>query len=190
MIDPYVDPATGVLRNLLGLTERDLLASAEADITDALVIRLRLRCLPGGYDLAHLQAFHRKIFGDIYPWAGEIRTVDIAKGTSFCPVRNIAAYADEVFSRLKGEGYLWGLPHGTFVDRLAEYYGDVNALHPFREGNGRTQRAFFGQLTRDAGYRIAWEHLEREANIEASVASFRGDNGPLRKLLDALVEGR
>lgn len=64
----------------------------------------------------------------------------------------------------------------------------MNAAHPFREGNGRTQRAFFGQLARDAGHRVAWERLDPVRNVEASIASHNGDDEPLRKLLDELVE--
>lgn len=190
MTDPYLDPASGVLKNLLGISDPHRLAAAEGDISGAHVIVLRDQAVAGDYDLAHLRAFHRRIFGEIYAWAGEIRAVEIAKGTSFCPVRNLDGYAAEVFGRLRGAAYLSGLNRGTFVDGLTDFFGDVNALHPFREGNGRTQRAFFGQLARDAGFRIAWEHLDRQRNIDASVASFAGDDGPLRTLLDGLVVGR
>lgn len=73
------------------------------------------------------------------------------------------------------------------MERLAYYFGEVNALHPFREGNGRAQRAFWGQLARDAGHPIRWEHLERRRNIDASVAIMRGDEEPMRRMLDDLV---
>jgi cell filamentation protein len=73
------------------------------------------------------------------------------------------------------------------VDRLTHYYAEVNAIHPFREGNGRAQRAFFGQLSRDAGWPVNWRGLDRDENITASVASLRGDNTALHALLDALV---
>jgi cell filamentation protein len=75
----------------------------------------------------------------------------------------------------------------AFIRRLAYYLGEVNALHPFREGNGRAQRAFFEQLARDAGFTLSWQHLDAARNVEASAAIMRGDAEPMRKLLDVLV---
>lgn len=74
-----------------------------------------------------------------------------------------------------------------FVGRLTHYFSEVNAIHPFREGNGRTQRAFFRQLSREAGWRLDWSNLDPKNDEDASVASLRGDNRPLHELLDALV---
>lgn len=71
--------------------------------------------------------------------------------------------------------------------RPGRFLADINALHPFREGNGRAQRAFFGQLARDAGFPLAWQHLDPVRNVEASAAIMRGDPEPMRKMLDALV---
>ncbi|MGW5969460.1 Fic/DOC family protein [Streptomyces sp. NPDC055186] len=186
MSDPYAMP-NGVLRNKLGITDPQLLAAAEADITRARLIMLTERPLPGAYDLGHLQAFHAAIFGDIYPWAGELRTVNIAKRTPFCPVRNLVPYAGEVFGRLVSSGHLRALPRQEFVTRLAELYGDLNVLHPFREGNGRAQRAFLAQLSTDAGYDLNWSGMDAQRNEDASVKSFLGDNSLLEQLLDELV---
>ncbi len=77
-----------------------------------------------------------------------------------------------------------------FIDRLTYYLGKVNAVHPFREGNGRTQRAFFEQLAQDAGFTLDWQHLEAARNIEASAAIMHGDPEPMRKMLDTLVTDR
>jgi len=82
--DPYLDPASGVLRNLLGITDAAELGRAEAALSASRLIDLERRRLAGRYDLAHLQAFHRYILGDVYAWAGQLRTVSIAKGTLFC----------------------------------------------------------------------------------------------------------
>ncbi|NUU20894.1 MAG: cell filamentation protein Fic [Streptomycetaceae bacterium] len=187
MNDPYVDPETGLLRNRLGIRDSLLLSRAEADLSHLGLTELDRRPLPGGYDLAHLRAFHRAIFGDLYPWAGELRTVEIAKSHAFCPARNIVSYGRDVFRRLARNGRLRGLEPDAFVRELADLLGDINALHPFRDGNGRAQRAFVAQLARDAGYRIQWAGLDAEANVAASVAAHHGDNGPLRDLLAPLV---
>lgn len=185
--DPYLDAASGVLRNRLGITDPEQLGRAEAGLSAAALADLGMRSLPGGYDLAHLQAFHREIFGDLYPWAGEVRVVAIAKSDLFCLPQHIDAYAAKVFEALAGDRFLRGLSRDEFVDRLTHYFAEVNALHPFREGNGRTQRAFFGQLARESGWRLDWSDLGADANAAAAMASLRGDNRPLRQLLDALV---
>jgi cell filamentation protein len=186
--DPYTDPGTGVLRNLLGISDQDELDRVEAEVTAVRLAQLAENPLPGAYDLAHLQALHRRIFGDVYAWAGELRTVAIAKQDLFCLPQHIRAFADEVFGRLARNGYLQGLDHDAFVSGLADLFGDINALHPFREGNGRTQRAFLTQLARSAGHQLSWQGLDQQANIEASQAAHRGDNEPLRALLDRLVD--
>jgi cell filamentation protein len=108
------------------------------------------------------------ISGDIYDWAGQLRTVAIAKGTWFCLPQYIESAAVEVFQALHGESLLCGLPQDVFTERLTYYLGEVNAIHPFREGNGRAQRAFVEQLAGDAGFILDWQHLDADRNIVAS----------------------
>ncbi|MGH3436017.1 MAG: Fic/DOC family protein [Sciscionella sp.] len=161
---------------------------AEADLSAVRLAGLQQRPLPGNYDLAHLQRFHERIFGDVYPWAGELRTVGIAKGGMFCLPQHIESFAAEVFGRLEAAQRLRGRNHETFVDGLTELLADLNALHPFREGNGRTQRAFCNQLTREAGHHLRWAPMAPRENVEASHASLAGDNRPLRAMLERLVD--
>lgn len=187
-IDPYLDPATGLLRNRLGITELAELLAAEAFFTRLRIAQLEQRPAAGQFDLTHLQAIHCHITQDLVDWAGELRTVDIAKGNTFCPVQNLRSYAAEVFGKLVRASYLRGLPREDFVASLAVFYGDLNALHPFREFNGRTQRAFTTQLARQAGWHVAWERLHPDRNIAASIASFNGNEAPLRAMLNELVE--
>jgi cell filamentation protein len=137
-VDPYVDPDSGVLRNRLGISDPPRRREVEAGLTLAALADLGTRTLPGSYDLAHLQVFHQEIFGDLYPWAGEIRMVGIAKSDPFCMPQHIEAYSAEVFAALAKERYLRGLLRDGFLDRVTHYFAEVNAIHPFREGNGRT----------------------------------------------------
>lgn len=181
--DPYVDASTGVLVNLLGIEDAHDLAVAEAEIVTARIRQLDDEPLHGDYDVAHLQAFHRHLFGDVYPWAGDFRTVNIARTSSFGDWRHIRTYLDWVFADLATEDHLKGLARDDLVPRLAHYLGEVNAAHPFREGNGRTQRAFFRQLARDAGWSLRWSTVTADENTAASEASLQGDNGPLEALL-------
>ena len=186
--DPYLDPRTGVFRNRLGLTDRAALSTAESDLSLARVEQLRRRRIAGHYDLDQLRAFHWTIFQDVYPWAGQLRTVLIVKaGASFCLPHQIADTAADVFGRLAVADHLRGRDRAGFLTGLAPLLAEINALHPFREGNGRTQRAFMSQLARDAGFRLDWGSVGRDANIDAARAAADGDLAPLRALLDPVV---
>lgn len=185
--DPYTDPVTGVLRNKLGLRTVEQLQAAEREITHTALIFLKESPVPPTYDLKHLRAIHYRIFGDIYDWAGQLRTVAIAKGSWFCLPQYIESSAAETFRALHSENLLHGLPRGAFTERLTYYLGEVNAIHPFREGNGRAQRAFFEQLASDAGFILDWQHLDADRNIAASAAIMHGDPAPMRKMLDELL---
>jgi cell filamentation protein len=185
--DPYSDPVTGVLYNKLGLGTAAELEAAEREITHAALILLDDSPVSPSYDLPHLREIHERIFGDIYEWAGQIRTVGIARGAMFCLPQYIDSSAAIIFRELPGEDCLRGLRRDAFIGRLAHYLGEVNALHPFREGNGRAQRAFFGQLARDAGFTLACQHLDPARNVEASAAIMRGDPEPMREMLNALL---
>jgi cell filamentation protein len=185
--DPYSDPVTRVLYNKLGIRSATALEAAEREITHAALILLEESPVPASYDLPHLQEIHERIFGDIYGWAGQIRTVTIAKGTMFCLPQHIRSSAIAIFHELHDEHCLRGLGLNSFVERLAHYLGEVNALHPFRDGNGRAQRAFCRQLAREAGFTLDWQHLDPGRNVEASIASMRGNSGPMTEMLSELV---
>ena len=189
-VDPYVDPATGVLRNRLGITDGDKLAEVEGTYTRQRLAALGKKPTAGGFDLSHLQAIHRYVAQDVYDWAGKIRTVDISKGSEFSLVQHIVPYADQVFRDLAARDRLAGLGRDDFVTGLAHFYSDMNALHPFREVNGRTQRAFMSQVADRVGWYVAWERMDSERNVAASIASFNGDEEPLRTMLRELIEPR
>jgi cell filamentation protein len=186
--DPYCYAGTEVLRNKLDIRDPARLSVAEANITALALIKLDQRRLDGQYDLDHLRAFHRAIFEEIYTWAGDIRTVRIAKSNLFALPEHIETYLSDELGRLPSENYLRNLERDAFVERMVYYLAEVNATHPFREGNGRTQRAFFAQLARDAGYRIRWDQLDPIRNNEASAASLNGDNSKLHSLMQDLIE--
>ena len=186
--DPYVYPGTNVLRNHFGLRDAGELDRREQDASFARLLELAAEPLAGRYDLAHLQAFHRHIFGDVWPWAGELRTVAIAKAdTMFALPEHNAPYLSGVLAELPRENYLRGLPADRLTDRLTHYLAEINAVHPFREGNGRTQRAFIGQLAAQAGHHVAWDQLSPARNVEAAVAAMRGDNALLRQALSEII---
>jgi cell filamentation protein len=187
--DPYVYPGTDVLRNRLDVRDATDLAEREAALSAIRIAQLERRFIPGGHDLAHLQATHRHIFGDVYSWAGELRTVWISKGGDmFALPEHIDPYLRRLFADLAREGLLRGLGRERFVERLAHYYAELNAVHPFREGNGRAQRAFLGQIAKTAGYPIAWARLDAERNVHAARESHHGGDLALRGMLRDLLK--
>ena len=115
-------------------------------------------------------------------------TMPEISGAQHALPQHIAPYLTDVLARLSAEDYLRGLDRHRLAERLAFYLAEINSVHPFREGNGRTQRAFIGQLAQDVGHRIAWERLDPERNIEVSQAAHRGNTEPLRALLADLIE--
>jgi cell filamentation protein len=174
--DPYIDPATGVLKNRLGIADGSTLEQTEADIVAARSYELSQTPLEGGFDLAHLQAIHKHLFRDLYEWAGQLRTIDISKGGNrFAHHARIESAAAPIFNQLAKEGYLAGLGPEAFSDRAAYYLGELNALHPFREGNGRAQREFISHLAYANAYYVAWENVSAAGLLAASIASFHGD---------------
>jgi cell filamentation protein len=186
--DPYLDPATGILRNNLGITTQDELDKAEADISTAVLAGLVDNPISGNFDLKHLQAIHKALFGSLYPWAGELRTVELAKDdTRFANPEFLAKAAVAVFDKLHSENRLRNLPNEQYIERLAHYFSEINILHPFREGNGRTQRTFFTLLTAESGHRIKWEEMDPAVNLKASIAAYQGEESGLVTMLTALV---
>lgn len=114
--------------------------------------------------------------------------VELAKGASrFCHARYIEAAQAEIFSKLHSENYLQGLGKHDFVQRLAHYSGELNALHPFRDGNGRTLRIFLQQLSVHAGYELMYHEANEVGLLQADIAAFFGDAGPLVAILGQIV---
>jgi cell filamentation protein len=176
--DHYLDPETGVLKNKLGIKDEEELKKAEASLVAWRSYQLSEKPLEGRFDLDYLKAIHKHLFGDIYEWAGELRDIDLAKENSyFANHVHIANVARSIFEKLAQENYLTGLDAAGFSDRAAHYLGEINALHPFREGNGRAQREFINHLAHRNGYSIDWTNLGQEELLQASIESFqRGDN--------------
>ncbi len=171
--DPYVYPSTSILRNKLNLRDATALEFEEVRKTSTRLAELRARPLRGSFDSFHLRSIHRYIFKDLYDWAGELRTVDIEKGSYFARASFISPVLEELFVKLQAEKHLQGSDQDTTIYRLAYYLGEINAVHPFREGNGRTQREFVRELALQAGYTLRWATVTREAMLAASVENFQ-----------------
>jgi cell filamentation protein len=191
-LDPYLDPETGVLRNLIGARTKDALEAAEADLSFARLMQLMEHPPKATGDLAELRAIHRYLFQDVYEWAGQLRTVDIRKNVEgagfFLPVAMIDRAAGFAASELRDANMLRGLARDRFIERLAYHYEQFNYIHPFRDGNGRAQRVFWNRITRDAGWQLDWRPVQESANDRACrAASDQQDFAPLREMFSQIV---
>ena len=132
----YCYPHSNVLINKLGIRNEEKLFQAEKKLTMLRLLELQRQPVRGNFDLPHLCWIQQYIFQDLYEWAGQIRTVEIAKGTMFCKAEFIETNANALFSKLAENDFHKEQGDETVVKRLAYYFSEINALHPFREGNG------------------------------------------------------
>ncbi|MHD0644152.1 Fic/DOC family protein [Pseudomonas aeruginosa] len=183
--DPFVDE-NGVLLNLLGITDTATLNEAEADLSSARLIELLENPIQGDFDLAHLCAIHHHIFQDVYPWAGKLRVVDTGKGDMmFLRNQEIETRFAAVSARLAGTNFLADLKGDldAYSDEAGAILAEVNLIHAFREGNGRTQREFLAMLCARAGYEVRWNSVSKQAMIEACREARDPENPSTRKLI-------
>jgi len=185
--DPYCYPGTTVLINLQGLRDQAKLDAFEIEVTS---IRADQKLPPGRLSYSHYRAIHRHLFQDVYAWAGKIRTVRISKdGSTFCYPEHIDREMKRLFAGLRKRKYLRGLEPEPFAKEMAHLLAELNAIHPFREGNGRTQLSFLKILADRAGRPLSLPHSVHSAILDATVKSFGGDEEPLARLLLHLVSG-
>jgi len=187
MSDPVYcyPPDHRVLRNKLNLRDAAKLDQFERE----LVAQRTAQGIPSGdFDLAHLRAIHWHLFQDVYDWAGELRTVEIAKGGNQFQFRQyIGTGMADVHRRIVAAGYLRNLSARAFAEKAGEIIGDINYVHPFREGNGRAQALYLEALARQAGHPLDLTRLVRESWMEASKASYAGRYSPFADCIHAAL---
>ncbi len=186
--DTYCYPGTPVLKNKL-----DLRTQAELDEFETFMSMQRAQepLRKGRLTTNYYRAIHRHLFQDVYHWAGRIRTVRMTKGGSpFCFPENIDRQMHQIFSELEAENEFRDLTPEVFAAKAAHFLSELNAMHPFREGNGRTQTSFLLILADQAGHPLDLERLDPNAMLHAMIASFHGDETPLVELLLQLMRGR
>ncbi len=184
--DPYCPPGSTVLRNRLNLTDATTLAQAERDLSE--VAAQTIDFTPPPYDLSYLQAIHRQLFNGLYGWAGELRTVDISKDqTHFCVTHRIEPEANKLFVVLAQTNWFQDLDRTRLINACAELFGDLNVVHPFREGNGRAQRILFEHIIVNAGYEISWWPVEADEWIQANIDAVGCDYAGLVRVFERCV---
>lgn len=195
-VDPYVYPGTSTLRNLLGKATHESLEHAEYRLTYIRRVELDEWPIAGRFDFDRLKETHRRLFQDVYEWAGQPRTVEINKGGSqFHPSPYIVTAATQTFEWLAKSGLLaQDVDDETFMRLASDLLEKLNYIHPFRDGNGRTQRAFLDQAAGLSGRTLSWRNVSREDHLRASVNSFREGTGHafhsvLRQVMNPPIDG-
>jgi cell filamentation protein len=186
--DTYVYPGTWVLQNKFGILDAEELERIERE---QVIQRLSEIVPTGNFDLAHLQAIHHHLFQDVYDWAGKVRTLEIAKGgNQFQPHKYIRTGMEDVHRRILAADYFQNLSPADFVAGAAPIIGDVNYVHPFREGNGRTQLQYLKQLAAKAGHPIDFARLQAAKWLPASQAAHNANYAAMAEAIGAALVRR
>lgn len=178
----YCYKDTNILINKLNITNDEDLFNAERELVSLRTYELNEKPLKGNFDFKYLKNIHKYLFQDVYKWAGEIRSCNIAKQDLFCLTEHIETFASDVFNKLKKEKYFIGYDKETILNKLVELFADINALHPFREGNGRSQRVFIESLAKINGIYLDLTNVSKIDMIVASHESINGDYKKLREM--------
>lgn len=182
--DPLINPDTGVFYNLYNIDNAEELEATEAAAVAIRTYELRQNPLPGNFDLEHLQAIHRHLFQDVYPFAGKLRELEISKGTTrFAHRSHIHAQMQRITNELIADDHLLGLQPEAIATRCAYYMSEINALHPFREGNGRTQREFINHIVANCGLVVAWDSVPPATVLKCTIIAHGGSEEPLARLI-------
>lgn len=168
----YCYPDSSVLKNKLDIRDPVLLRKVEADLSSARQAEIFRTPVVGRFTATHLCNIHRKLLGDVYSFAGHFRREDIAKGTTrFVTYSQIKEKLQRLLGQLQQEKWLENVPFEAFVARSAYYMAELNYIHPFREGNGRTIREFMRLLFLHNGYVVQWDAVDVEALLNAMIDS-------------------
>ena len=168
----YCYPDSNVLKNKLNIKDNKLLKTAEEEITLIKQMELLKNPIKGNFSKAHLMNIHRFIFEDIYSFAGKIRREQISKAdTMFYPPSLIDSELDKVFAKIKEKNMFKETDEEKALDNLAYVMAELNIIHPFREGNGRSIREFIRLMAKRMGYNLNWGNVDKEELLEASIVS-------------------
>lgn len=173
----YVYPESNVYVNKFNIREQHVL-----NVEEDKIVRARSVTRPEfkNFTLKEMQKIHEHLLGDLYSWAGKIRDYTTGRSaTSFAPPQFIESYFNKtIHGGLKNEGFLKGLPIEQFSNRAAHYASELNAVHPFIDGNGRLTRIFIEDLAKNAGYKFDRTNVEYKKGdwYDAMAHSFETNN--------------
>lgn len=181
-------PNTTVLINKFNIQNQKELDAVERQIVLLKSVQIEKETIWGNIDFDFYRSLHGQLFNVLYDWAGTIRNINISKkGTVFCDYQDIERIGLLKFKRLSEMNFLKNMDRNRFLDELTELYHELNMLHPFREGNGRTLRLFIVLLVRNAGYSISFSDCDNDILMIATIRATQGDISLLREVFDKLV---
>jgi cell filamentation protein len=192
--------STTTLRNKLGITDPQQLATTEADFTAFRVAELRTAPVRGGFDSAHLQEIHHHVYQDVYDWAGELRRVDTGNRLA----SDVATSLNVIFDRLARENHLKGRSPEEWGHSVSTYIYELGTIQPFLIGNEIVLREFADELARKNNLSLQWDtaseidtnHVMKHLDQSEQSASIRRmvmlamdtDSGSLRPSRGTVVE--
>jgi len=186
--ETYLYQGTAVLVNKAGIQDQPTLDSFEREVTAIRLMELRQNPIEPTFDLAHMREIHRRVFQDVYDWAGDLREVNLEKGvgtakTRFTALPEIESHAAKIAASIRDSKLVHGAANGlaqdAFASEMGKVYAAVNNLHPFREGNGRMTREFMTQLAEVAGYALDFKKVARRTWNEAATEASHGNSRPI-----------
>lgn len=181
-------PGTTVLVNKLGLKQQEALDQAEKVAVTLRSVEVEQAGTDCPFTFDFYCDLHRHLFQDLYDWAGTLRTVDLSKkGTSFYPADSLREMGEAKFQWLQSMKEFRDMSRSDFVSAVTEFYHELNMLHPFREGNGRTERLFFTLLIRRAGYQINFAECDLDFLMIATIYAAQGVTDYLHSFFDAEI---
>ncbi|MBE8168232.1 MAG: cell filamentation protein Fic [Shewanella sp.] len=185
--DKYCYQGTDVLINRLNIQNADELDEAETRFTSERYKSYQSNCSSiTDFNFKHLKFLHKHLFQDLYVWAGEVRDVDISKGnTRFCTAGRIEPESDKLFKQLPK--LFESKRTESFIHNVSDLFCELNLLHPFREGNGRTLRFFFEELLYLLDYDVEWPGISQREWIDANIAGLHLDLSPLENIFKQAV---
>lgn len=185
----YCYKGTEVLKNKLGLRDKEQLKQYERLVVSVKLFELEKYNMWNTFDVNHFVNIHTFLFDEIYEFAGKFRNEDIAKDNfKFACWEYIESELLRLFAKLKEEKYLEGLNKEVLASRLAYYMSELNVLHPFREGNGRAIREFIRQLAKRNGYKLNFNNVSAEEMLMASIKSVTDTKELEEKIFNCLTK--
>ena len=184
----YCYPDSDVLKNKLGIRDKEKLKQIEEEFTSVRQLALLQQPLNGRFTKTHLLRIHHYLFQDIYPFAGRIRREQISKGdTLFYPPNLIDRELNRVFSSIHEKGYLQETDKQTQLQVLSYIMAELNIIHPFREGNGRSIRELIRCMALEYGIQLNWGNVSRDMLLDAAVSSVT-DNTAFCNILNNCID--
>ena len=178
----YTYKGTEVLKNKLNIKDEELLKEYETKIVAFKIATINSVKLPEGYTPERLKFIHKYLFDEVFYFAGEYREENITKENfRFSEFEYIEDNIKKIFSNIDIEE-MKKMPFNNFVEKVSYIMTELNVLHPFREGNGRTIRELVREICFDCGYVIDWYEINHDDILKASKKAILDETEQIKML--------